>query len=47
MLTPGGPFMSLSRGIFLAFGHYYINVREEFNCYKYIISFNSKIKSKN
>ena len=38
--------MSRSRGIYCAFGDHYINVREEFDHYKYIISFNSKIKNK-
>ena len=39
--------MSQSRGIYCAFDDHYINVREEFDRYKYIISFNSKIKTKN
>ena len=47
MLTPRGPYMSQLRGIYGTFGHHYINVREKFNRYKYIISFNSKIKGKN
>ena len=47
MLTPRCSYMSRLRGIYGTFGHHYINMKEEFNCYKYIISFNSKIKGKN
>ena len=46
MLTPRDPCMSRLRRIHCTFSHYYINVREEFDRYEYIISFNSKIKSK-
>ena len=46
MLTPRCSYMSRLRGIYGTFGHHYINVKEEFDCYKYIISFNSKVKSK-
>ena len=46
MLTPGDPCMSQLRGIHCTFSHYYIDVREEFDRYEYIISFNSKIKGK-
>ena len=42
-----GPHVSHLRGIYCAFSHCYINViRKKFNSYKYIIPFNSKIKSK-
>ena len=47
MLTPGDPCISRLKGIHYTFSHYYINVREEFDNYKYIIFFNSKVKSKN
>ena len=47
MLTPRGSYMSRLREIYGTFCHHYINVKEEFDCYKYIISFNSKIKGKN
>ena len=47
MLTPKGSYMSRLRGIYGTFGHHYINVGVEFDRYKYIISFNSKIKGKN
>ena len=47
MLTPRGSYMSQLKGIYGTFGHHYINVGEEFDRYKYIISFNGKIKGKN
>ena len=47
MLTPKGSYMSRLRGIYGTFGHHHINVGEEFDRYKYIISFNGKIKGKN
>ena len=47
MLTPRGSYMSQLKGIYGTFGYHYINVREEFDHYKYIISFNGKIKGKN
>ena len=46
MLTPQGSYMSQLRGIYDTFSHRYINVREEFDCYKYITSFNGEIKGK-
>ena len=46
MLSPRGSYMSQLKGIYGTFSHHYIHVREEFDCYKYIISFNSKVKSK-
>ena len=39
--------MSWSSEIYCTFDHHYVNVREEFDRYEYVISFNSKIKSKN
>ena len=36
----------LFRRVYDTFSHHYINMREEFYCYKYIISFNSKTRSK-
>ena len=46
MLTSRGSYMSHLRGIYGTFDHHYINVREEFDHYKYIISFNSEKKVK-
>ena len=44
MLTPKDPCMSRLRRIHRTFSHYYINVREEFDYYEYILSFYSIIK---